>query len=64
MAATLPLTFAGTFPTELPYSDALSLLRREYCPPSCPLYYPTIDVLSYRLDRERDLVKPYGPAVN
>jgi hypothetical protein len=56
----------GIFPTELPlpYSEALSLSRLEYCGPSTPLYYPTIEVLSYRFDLLNERAKPYGPAVN
>ena len=47
------LSWAGTFPIELPYSLVLSELRREYC-----------DVFSTKLDLDKDLAKPDGPAVN
>lgn len=48
------LRFAGTLPIDkLPYSDKLSLFRLEYQ-----------DVFSAKLDRETDLPKPWGPAVN
>lgn len=47
------LRLSGGGLDELPWSDALSELRREYC-----------DRFSARFDFEMLLAKPWGPAVN